>query len=60
MEYGRLLSIKALMSYLSLGQKRASEFGKEAGAVIKYGTRTLYDRNAIDDYITRLGRSQND
>ena len=52
MEYGRLLSIKALMSYLSLGQKSAAAFGKEAGAVIKYGTRTLYDREAIDAYIT--------
>lgn len=50
----RLLSLKTLQSYVGLGEKRAAQFGREAGAVIKYGTRVLYDREQIDRYIDEL------
>ena len=44
----RLLGLKELMSYLSVGKNKAREYGKETGAVVKMGGRTLYDRHIID------------
>lgn len=50
----RLIGIKALQSYVGLGERRAAQFGREAGAVVRYGTRVLYDREAVDRYIDTL------
>lgn len=53
MSYGRLLSIQDLMDYTSLGKKKAAELGEAAGAKFKWGSRTLYDRHRVDEYIER-------
>ena len=37
----RLIGLKALQSYVGLGEKNAARFGREAGAVVRYGTRVL-------------------
>lgn len=50
----RLLNLKLLQSYVGLGEKRAAQLGREAGAVVRYGTRVLYDREAVDRYIDTL------
>ena len=44
----RLLGVDDLMNYLSLGKNKAMEFGKESGAVVHIGKRTLYDKVMID------------
>ena len=44
----RLLGVDELMNYLSLGKNKAMEFGKESGAVVHIGKRTLYDKVMID------------
>lgn len=53
LEGKRLLDIKELCFYLSLGRNNASELGKEAGARVQFGTRVLYDRKKIDAWIDR-------
>ena len=50
---GRLLSIEDLQAYLSLGRASAARFGSEAGAVVRVGTRLLYDRQAVDRLIEK-------
>ena len=50
----RLIGLKALQSYVGLGEKNAARFGREAGAVVRYGTRVLYDRTEIDRYIDQV------
>lgn len=50
----RLINLKLLMSYVGLGEKRAAQLGREAGAVVRYGSRVLYDRERIDQYIDQL------
>lgn len=50
----RLIGLKALQSYVGLGEKNAAQLGREAGAVVRYGTRVLYDREQIDRYIDEL------
>ena len=50
----RLLSLSALKSYLSVGDKTARRIGREAGAVIEIGTRKLYDKIVIDKYVDTL------
>ena len=50
----RLIGLKALQSYVGLGEKNAAQLGREAGAVVRYGTRVLYDRTEIDRYIDTL------
>lgn len=50
----RLIGLKALQSYVGLGEKRAAQLGREAGAVVRYGSRVLYDRERIDQYIDQL------
>lgn len=47
----RLMGIEDLMRYAALGRNSARAFGEEAGAVIRVGTRVLYDRKAIDRFI---------
>lgn len=51
LEGKRLLDIKELCFYLSLGRNNASVFGKEIGARVQFGTRVLYDRKKIDEWI---------
>ncbi len=50
----RLIDLKTLQVYTGLGEKRAAQLGREAGAVVRYGTRVLYDRETIDRYIDTL------
>lgn len=50
----RLINLELLRAYTGLGEKRAAQFGREAQAVIRYGTRVLYDREQIDRYIDQL------
>ena len=47
----RLMSADALAAYLSVGRQTATRIGIEAGAMIKIGRRTLYDRQKINSYI---------
>ena len=54
----RLIDLKTLHSYVGLGEKNAARFGREAGAVVRYGTRVLYDRETIDRYIDSLKEEQ--
>ena len=55
----RLIGLKALQSYVGLGEKNAARFGREAGAVVRYGARILYDREAVDRYIDTLKEATN-
>lgn len=48
LEGKRLLSVKELAEYTGLGLTRATEYGKELGAVYRIGRRVLYDRKIID------------
>lgn len=50
-EYGRLMGIKGLMAYTSLGRNSALELGKNACAIVRIGKRVLYDRKKIDIWI---------
>ena len=50
----RLLGIKELMSYTSLGRNSAMQLGMDSGAKVKIGGRVLYDRKKIDSYIDSL------
>lgn len=50
-EYGRLMGIKELMAYTSLGRNGALELGKNACAIVRIGKRVLYDRKKIDIWI---------
>ena len=54
----RLINLKTLQSYVGLGEKRAAQLGREAGAVVRYGARILYDREAVDRYIDTLKEEQ--
>jgi len=47
----RLLDIKELCFYLSLGRNSASTLGAEIGARVQFGSRVLYDRKKIDEWI---------
>ena len=50
----RLLGIRELMEYTSLGRNSAMQLGLDSGAKIKFGKRVLYDRHKIDRYIDML------
>lgn len=54
----RLINLKTLQSYVGLGEKNAAQLGREAGAVVRYGARILYDRETIDKYIDTLKEEQ--
>ena len=54
----RLIDLKTLQVYTGLGEKRAAQLGREAGAVVRYGTRVLYDRTEIDRYIDQMKEEQ--
>ena len=51
-EFPRLMDIKMLQAYVSLGSKSADQLAQEAGAKKRYGKRVLYDRVLIDDHIS--------
>ena len=49
--YPRLMDIKALQSYLSLGSQSADRLAQEAGAKRRIGKRVVYDRELIDQHL---------
>ena len=51
---GRLMDIEELRGYLAVGRNTAAEFGKQTGAIRKFGSRTLYDRKTIDAALDRM------
>lgn len=46
-----LLNKKDLAAYLGVGQTKATEIGRKAGAQMKIGSRTLFKRNRVDEYL---------
>ena len=50
----RLLGIRELCDYLGLGEYKARKFGREAGAVLKFGGRVVYDKKVIDQAIDNM------
>lgn len=50
----RLLDLKGLMAYTSLGRHGARALAEKADAVIRYGGRVLFDRKKIDAYIDTM------
>ena len=44
----RLLNVQELMSYIGTGRNTAVSFGKEHGALVRIGSRTLFDKIMID------------
>lgn len=44
----RLLNVQELMSYIGTGRNTAVSFGKEHGALVRIGSRTLFDKVMID------------
>ena len=56
---GRLLGRQELQAYTNTGRASAEKLAAAAGAVLKIGGRTLYDRAKIDAYIdAELSRQQ--
>ena len=54
----RLLDVKELAAYCSIGICTAREWGREIGAERRIGRRVLYDRVAVDKEIDRMGRGE--
>lgn len=54
----RLFDIKDLMQYMSIGRNSAIKIGKDAGAIVRFGRRVLYDREKIDEYIEEKMRHE--
>ena len=44
----RLLTLQEAAQYIGLGTRRAREFMNQIGAVRKFGSRVLFDKNVID------------
>lgn len=57
---GRLLGRQELQAYLNMGRTGAERVAAAAGAVIKIGGRTLYDRSKIDGWIDAEYHRQQD
>lgn len=53
-ENARYIDTVELCDYLSCGTNTARKIGKEAGAFIKLGRRTVFDIRAVDAYIEKL------
>lgn len=51
----KLLSITDLCAFLSLGKNKAREIGDISGARREIGSRVLYDRVTIEQYIDKMG-----
>lgn len=50
----RLMDTTELRAYTSLGRNTAMSLGIKAGAKIKVGKRTLWDKVKIDQYLNEL------
>lgn len=50
----RLMDTNELRTYTNLGRNMATKLGIEAGAKIKMGRRTLWDKIKIDQYLNEL------
>lgn len=50
----RLMDTNELRAYTNLGRNMATKLGIEAGAKIKVGRRTLWDKIKIDQYLNEL------
>ena len=57
--YGRMLGIEELQQYTGLGRSKAAAVARDIGARVKIGARTLYDKEIIDSYLTRMREEQN-
>ena len=55
---GRLLGNDELQKYLNLGRVTAVKVAKDAGAVVHIGSRVLYDREKVDEYIDSLKKTE--
>lgn len=53
-ETSRLLDVKQLARYMNVGTLTASRFGKENNAVVRLGSRTLFDKIVIDRALDQL------
>ena len=49
-----LLSMEDLMAYTSSGYPTARKLAEEAGATVKLGTRVLFKREKIDEYLSSI------
>ena len=56
----RLMDIKTLQAYLSVGRAAAMRVGKEAEAEVSISGKRLYDRQKIDQYIDRKAKGVQD
>lgn len=54
-----LVDINGLQAMLSIGKNTASGIGEKAGAVVRIGTRKLYNVKKIEEYIEQLTEKQN-
>ena len=52
------MNINDLMRYLNLGRNSSRNLGKSANAIVRIGTRVLYDRKKIDSYIDSQGQDR--
>ena len=50
----RLLNVQELMSYIGCGRNTAVTFGKEHGALVRIGSRTLFDKVTIDKALDQM------
>lgn len=50
----RLLNVQELMSYIGTGRNTAVAFGKEHGALVRIGSRTLFDKVVIDKALDQI------
>ena len=50
----RLLDIQAAAEYLSLGLSTTRKVLQECGAMKKIGSRVLFDKKIIDEYVNKL------
>ena len=50
----RLLSVQELMNYIGTGRNTAVSFGKEHGALVRIGSRTLFDKVMIDKALDEM------
>lgn len=54
----RYASVTDLMEYTSTGRNKAMQLGKESGALIKFGRRSIYDLRIVDQYLETLRKEQ--
>lgn len=50
----RLLNIKEVCSYTSMGQTRARQYMEQIGATRKFGRRVLFDKKVIDNALNNM------